>query len=225
MSGNARRAARIKICGLRDAATIRAMGSLEVDEIGFVFAKSRRQVEPETAASLIEEVKQMNQPLGGAPKTVGVFVGASLEQLRELLAIAPLDVVQLHGDEGPELCAAIRDEFGKEVWKVFSVSGDDAAGTGHDRLLPYEGRIDAALIDTAGGGTGQTFGWEVIPRYAASAKTIGVPLYVAGGLHPGNASELLEQYEVDGVDVSSGVETDGVKDIEKIRAFVERVKA
>ncbi|TYP77752.1 phosphoribosylanthranilate isomerase [Paenibacillus methanolicus] len=215
----------MKICGLRDAGTIRAMDGLAVDEVGFVFAKSRRQVEPETAASLIAEVKRLRSPQGDAPKTVGVFVGASLEGLRELLAVAPLDVVQLHGDEDPELCSSVRDELGKEVWKVFSVSGEDAAGTGHERLFPFQGTIDAALIDTAGGGTGQTFGWEAIPRYAAAAKAIGVPLYVAGGLHPDNASELLGNNEVDGVDVSSGVETDGVKDIEKIRAFVERVKA
>ncbi|MFC4103715.1 phosphoribosylanthranilate isomerase [Paenibacillus xanthanilyticus] len=215
----------MKICGLRDAATIRAMDGLEVDEIGFVFAKSRRQVEPEAAAELIAEVKQLKTPQGEAPKTVGVFVGAALEGLRELLAVAPLDVVQLHGDEDPALCSAVRGELGKEVWKVFSVHGDDAAGTGHERLLAFEGTIDAALIDTAGGGTGQTFGWDAIPRYAAAAKEINVPLYVAGGLHPDNAAELLGNYEVDGVDVSSGVETDGVKDIEKIRAFVERVKA
>lgn len=200
------------------------MEGLAVDEVGFVFAKSRRQVEPETAAALIAEVKKLKTQQGEAPQTVGVFVGATLDGLRELLATAPLDVVQLHGDEGPELCSTVRGELGKAVWKVFSVSGDDAAGTGHERLFPYKGTIDAALIDTAGGGTGQTFGWEAIPRYAAAAKAIGVPLYVAGGLHPDNASELVGNYEVDGVDVSSGVETDGVKDIEKIRAFVERVK-
>lgn len=196
-----------------------------MDEIGFVFAKSRRQVTPEQAGSLIDEVKKLSTPSGQTPRTVGVFVGCNLADLRELLSQAPLDVIQLHGSESPELCGAIKREIGVEVWKVFSVSAnDDGSVSPSSRLNAYRGTVDAALIDTAGGGTGQTFAWHVIEDYAEAAKSIGVPLYVAGGLSPHNIRELLDAHPADGVDVSSGVETDGSKDTEKIKQFVKRVK-
>ncbi|GBF72778.1 N-(5'-phosphoribosyl)anthranilate isomerase [Paenibacillus sp. 598K] len=213
---------RVKICGLRDAETIRAMDGLAVDEIGFVFAKSRRQVSPMQAEALIDAVAGLRNHRGEAPRTVGVFVDPTLEQLEETLATASLDVIQLHGEETPQLCRDVRDRLGRDVWKVLSVGElhEDAVV----RLAPYAGAIDAVLIDTAGGGTGQTFQWDRIPAYAAAAQELGLPLYVAGGLHPGNVEELLRSYAPRGIDVSSGVETDGVKDIGLIKQFIERVK-
>ena len=199
------------------------MDGLPVDEIGFIFAKSRRQVTPEQAGSLIEEARKLSTPSGRAPRTVGVFVGCELASLRELLSLAPLDVIQLHGSESPELCGAIKRELGVDVWKVFSVTGNDD-GSASSRLSDYQGTVDAVLIDTAGGGTGQTFAWHVIEDYAEAARAIKVPLYVAGGLSPHNIRELLDAHPADGVDVSSGVETDGRKDTEKIKQFVKRVK-
>ena len=92
-----------------------------------------------------------------------------------------------------------------------------------ERIAPYAGAIDAALIDTAGGGTGAVFDWRLIADYKAAAHGIGVPLYVAGGLNEHNVRELIDAHAPDGVDVSSGVETDGAKDPVKIRSFVRRV--
>ncbi|CAH1218270.1 N-(5'-phosphoribosyl)anthranilate isomerase [Paenibacillus plantiphilus] len=234
MSAAETHSTRVKICGLRDVETIRAMNGLPVDELGFMFAGSKRQVSPELAAELIAEAGKLRSPAGHAPRMVGVFVNGELEQLRELLAIAPLDVIQLHGEETPAICAAIKSQLGIEVWKVFSATGEDHVPAsdggeplviaGSARLARYGGTVDAVLIDTAGGGTGRTFDWSVIDSYVEAAKDIGVPLYVAGGLHPDNVSELLEAYAPSGVDVSSGVETDGWKDTNKIRHFVERVK-
>jgi len=237
---------RVKICGLQDEATIQALDGLPIDEIGFVFAKSRREVKPALAAELIRAVKKLSTPSGGSPRTVGVLVNADLVQIKALLAEAPLDVVQLHGGESPELCAEIRQQCGVEVWKVFSITPDEhapqadaatssamgqnsseqqaAIAHGAGRLTAYKDKVDAVLIDTAGGGTGHTFAWHVIDSYAREAERMGVPLYVAGGLQPDNVSELLVQYSPGGVDVSSGVETEGHKDVEKIKRFVERVK-
>ncbi|MFD1955723.1 phosphoribosylanthranilate isomerase [Paenibacillus thailandensis] len=214
-------APRIKICGLKDAGTIRAMDGLPIHEIGFVFAPSKRQVTPETAASLIREVHALKGAGGERPLAAGVFVNAEFERLRELLAVAPLDIVQLHGEESPSLCRSIRSGLNVRVWKVFSVgeSGDEAA----ERIRPYAGSVDAVLIDTAGGGTGKPFDWEQIEAYKAAARSIGVPLYVAGGLNPDNADRLVRDYAPDGIDVSSGVETEGQKDIHKIRLFVQKV--
>ncbi|MBB3109293.1 phosphoribosylanthranilate isomerase [Paenibacillus phyllosphaerae] len=215
---------RVKICGLRDADTLQALDGLPIDQIGFVFAKSKRQVTSELAGELIAEVKQLRTPSGASPQSVGVFVNAQFDQLRELLQIAPLDVVQLHGQESPGLCGQVKEQLNVDVWKVLSVLEHDEQEQGHRRLYEFRGAVDAFLIDTAGGGTGHTFAWDVIPRYAKAAEEIGVPLYVAGGLHPDNVGELLGSYRIDGVDVSSGVETEGIKDISKIRTFVERVK-
>ncbi|REE94288.1 phosphoribosylanthranilate isomerase [Paenibacillus taihuensis] len=218
---------RVKICGLRDSETVRGMDGLPVDEIGFVFAKSKRQVSPALAGELIGEVKKLRTSSGSSPQTVGVFVNPTLDDLRSVLAEAPLDVVQLHGEETAEFCAQVRNLLGVKAWKVFSVTAEDSDGTVSDgpaRLSSFAGVIDGFLIDTAGGGTGVTFAWHVIDRYAEAAAQIGVPLYVAGGLHPDNVSVLLSGYTPSGVDVSSGVETDGIKDIQKIRLFAERVK-
>lgn len=219
-------APRIKICGLKDADTIAAMEGLPIHEIGFIFAPSKRQVEPQLAAQLIEAVKKLRTAGGLMPQTVGVFVNSDLEQLREIVAVAPLDVIQLHGQESPELAHSIKQELQVKVWKVFSIGGPTNNGiTAAERLAPYEGAVDAVLIDTAGGGTGQTFDWHVIAQYKDAANAIGAQLYVAGGLHEGNVSELLTGYTPDGIDVSSGVETDGRKDISKIRQFVGKVLA
>ncbi|WP_435171216.1 phosphoribosylanthranilate isomerase [Paenibacillus glycanilyticus] len=212
---------RIKICGLRDSATIAEMNGLPFHEIGFVFAPSKRQVDAETAAALIQTARLLQAADGVAPQTVGVFVNPGMEELTAIVAKAPLDVVQLHGQETPEFCRLVKNRLDKKIWKVFSIGKDGADA--HDRVSAYEGAVDAILIDTAGGGTGQTFDWQLITDYQNAAAAIGVPLYVAGGLHPGNVEELLAGHPVDGIDVSSGVETDGRKDIEKIRLFVGKV--
>lgn len=217
-------APRIKICGLKDAHTISLLDGLPIHEIGFVFAASKRQVEPQKAARLIASAHDIRTSGGLRPQTVGVFVNADLEQLRETLSIAPLDVVQLHGQETPELARLIKEELGVKVWRVFSISKSAMDGLSADqRIAPYKDAVDAVLIDTAGGGTGQTFDWSVIAEYRAAATSINVPLYVAGGLHPDNVNELLETSSPDGIDVSSGVETDGIKDIDKIKLFVRKV--
>ncbi|EFM09759.1 Phosphoribosylanthranilate isomerase [Paenibacillus curdlanolyticus YK9] len=218
---------RIKICGLRDRETIRSMHGLNVDAIGFVFAQSKRQVSPELASDLIEEVRAWPTASseGTAPLAVGVFVNADLAELTSVVQTAELDVVQLHGSETPELCAAVKRALDVQVWKVFPIgrsAEEDAAGA-DARLQPFQSVVDAVLIDTAGGGTGEVFDWNVIRDYEEAAAKLGVPLYVAGGLHLDNVQPLVQLYRPGGVDVSSGVETEGVKDIEKISTFVRRV--
>jgi len=218
-------APRIKICGLKDAATIALMDGLPIHEIGFVFAPSKRQVEPEAAAALIEAAHRLRTAGGLRPLTVGVFVNPELGQLKDTVNLTKLDIVQLHGQEPLELLHSIKEELPVKLWKVFSIGREDTLdqNLANDRLAPYKGIVDAVLIDTAGGGTGQTFDWEAVSAYRAAAAHIGVPLYVAGGLHADNVGQLLVQYKPDGIDVSSGVETDGIKDIDKIRLFVRRV--
>lgn len=213
--------AKVKICGIKEEATLSGMAGLPVDYIGFMFAeKSRRRVSPEQAGKLHALSRSIAMADGLPPSTVGVFVNPTMELIAETLGAVPLDVVQLHGEESPEFCRQVGDRFGVEVWRALPVT----EATGPDRLQAYSGAVTAVLLDTAGGGTGVAFGWDVIPAYQAEADKHGLKLFIAGGLSPDNANELITGYRPYGVDVSSGVETDGIKDTVKIAAFAERVK-
>lgn len=220
------KAPRIKICGLKDVQTIETMDGLPIHEIGFVFAPSKRQVDSLTAKELIAAVHRLKAFGGVRPQTVGVFVNESFDKIRTILDDAPLDVVQMHGNEEAAFCQKVREELRVAVWKVFSVKdyneGNDIKSA-LDQLSPYKDAVDAVLIDAPGGGTGHTFNWAAIHAYKQAAEALNIILYVAGGLHEGNIQELLSQYSPGGIDVSSGVETDGRKDIDKIRLFVGKV--
>lgn len=214
----------IKICGLQSVAMVESLLDLPIDYIGFVFATSKRQVTASNAREMIESVKSKRQPHNKLPQTVGVFVNPTKEQLREVLAVAPLDVVQLHGQESAEFCRWVKETFCLNVFKVFTI-GDQTSALGE--LAAYAGVIDVLMLDTydphVGGGTGKTFAWEKIAQYRKWAEEIGVPLIVAGGLTADNVADLMAEYGPDGVDVSSGVETNGEKDLVKIADFVKRV--
>ncbi|SDC40788.1 phosphoribosylanthranilate isomerase [Paenibacillus sp. UNCCL117] len=128
----------------------------------------------------------------------------------------------------PTITAAVE---GSRAQALLADSGPqtEADQAVYARLNPYLGAIDGVLLDTLdpvyGGGSGHAFDWSAIPPYLAWCRQAGLPLLVAGGLQPGNVGALLERFAPSGVDVSSGVETDGVKDISKITRFVERVKS
>ncbi|MBB6677760.1 phosphoribosylanthranilate isomerase [Cohnella lubricantis] len=231
----------VKICGIQDERTLMGMDGLTVDYIGFVFAKSKRQVTPEQAASLLAAASRTAMAGGRAPRAVGVFVNPTMDELAAVLEKVELDVIQLHGQEPPAFCREVGVRFGVEVWRALPaeeaaakpaegslavtavVSAGDAQPAGPARLAEYAGAISAVLLDTAGGGTGRAFRWNVIPAYQAEAARFGLKLFVAGGLTPDNVEDLISQYAPDGVDISSGVETDGAKDNAKIAAFAERV--
>lgn len=222
----------IKICGIRNIATLQEMKGLQVRHVGFVFAPSKRQITAKTAGELIDFLNREGFRHDGLFRTAGVFVNPSLEELEQVLAEAPLDIVQLHGQETPEFCALVRERFGVEVFKAATIPQGNLPETMSVQemvalLVPYVPYVEAFLLDTydpvVGGGSGKTFHWEVIPPLRDWARSVGRKLLVAGGLHTGNVVGLIRDYEPDGVDVSSGVETDAVKDAQKIRTFVERV--
>lgn len=226
--------ASVKICGIQTADTLRGIRSLPIDHIGFVFATSRRRVTPEKAGELIRLMDSEGLRRNGYFRTAGVFVNPTLDELAAVLEAAPLDIIQLHGQETPEFCAEVRSAFGRELFKAVPVPEGEAAEGAEEaerlisRLEPYVPAVDVFLLDTydpvAGGGSGRTFSWQVIPAVRAWASSAGRRLIIAGGLRADNVELLLKEYAPDGVDVSSGVETDGVKDIRKIESFVGRVK-
>ena len=202
---------KVKVCGLTRPEDMAAVNACRPDWAGFVFAPSRRQVTREQAAALIAGLVP-----GVVP--VGVFVDAPADEVVQTALQCRLGAVQLHGGEAGDAIAALRERLPRSVaiWKAARVRGWEdiacAAALGADLLL-----LDAWSAGAAGG-TGQVFDW----RLAAGLTT---PFLLAGGLHPGNVAEAIATVRPHGVDVSSGVESDGQKDKDKIAAFVQRARS
>ncbi|RXT13915.1 phosphoribosylanthranilate isomerase [Ammoniphilus sp. CFH 90114] len=208
----------IKCCGFQDVEDIVKLESVDIDFVGFILAPSKRRVPLEKLPTLVEAV-----PAG--KKKVGVFVNPSLTEIRDVMSIAKLDVVQLHGQETPSLCKEIKGEFGVEIIKVVHIDSTESMPL---PLGEYGDYIDFLLLDTfdkkMAGGTGKTFRWEVIPAYQQWCVDHHVKLLVAGGITPENVGQLISDWPLGGVDVASGIETEGKKALVKMLQLVERVK-
>jgi phosphoribosylanthranilate isomerase len=217
---------KIKVCGIQNNQLLAALQDVSIDSFGFVFAPSKRRIEIAEANLLIAEIRAMYEH---PPQCVGVFRNQSESELINILEAVPLDVAQLHGDESPAFCARIRELSGTPIMKAFSLQPGSSSIEIIRSAQSYVGVIDTILIDTYdptyGGGSGKTFRWDVIDDIKAWCSSVQLPLFVAGGLHSDNVVQLLNQHKPYGVDVSSGVETSGEKDLLKIITFVERVRA
>lgn len=182
----------------------------EVDYIGFVFAPSKRRV-------TVEQAYELAQLIPHTVKKVGVFVNESLENIVEIAEQVPLEVIQLHGQETPEL---IEQLVGYEVIKAISVRTVEDI----QQASVYSG-ADYVLFDAPGtdyeGGSGNRFDWSLLEHTGIDRhRTI-----LAGGLHANNIVEAIEQIQPTIVDVSSGVETAGVKDRVKMEQFIKNAKS
>ena len=192
---------KVKICGLSRPQDLEAVNRAMPDFIGFVFSPSRRQVDEKQAAML----KAMLDP---RIKGVGVFVNESIEYIAGLHERSIIDWAQLHGEEDTAYMRRLRKRCGCPIIKSVGVGSQVPA-------LP-EG-ADFLLFDTLSpqrGGTGKAFDWHALQGYQSP------PYFLAGGLSPENVSQALGTLTPFCVDVSSGVETDGIKDPQKINAFV-----
>lgn len=194
----------VKICGLMNKEDVTAAIESGADYIGFVFADSKRKITYREAAMLAADVPD-------SVKKVGVFVNPSLKQVNEAVAAANLDYIQLHGDESPEFCSRMP----KPVIKAFSMSNPSDV----EQMKRYD--VAHIIADAPGadyrGGSGHTFDWSLI-------KDSGQKVILAGGLTPENVKKAIAETAPLGVDVSSGVETEGKKDHEKITAFIKEAK-
>ena len=196
---------RIKLCGLSRLSDIEAANGLRPDYIGFVFAPaSRRYVTPEEAARL-------RQRLAPGIEAVGVFVRESPEAVAGLIDRGLIDVVQLHGGETEEYIRRLRALTGKPIIQAFRI------GAPQDVERAQGSTADFLLFDSGSGGTGETFDWGQI-------RDIQRPYFLAGGLCAANAAAAVRALNPYGVDVSSGIETGGRKDKEKMAAFVRTVR-
>ena len=211
---------RIKICGLTRAEDVAAAVAAGADAIGFVFyPKSPRHVTPAQAAALIAAVPPF-------VSCVGLFVNASPEEVAATCAVAPLSLIQLHGDETVAQSAAIAAACGRQFLRVFRVKPDTQPAD----LLEYEQLCRAAsplfsslLLDTyvdAYGGAGKVFDWSLIP------KELAPRVVLSGGLSVSSATDAVVRVRPYAVDISSGVEAaKGIKDARKIADFVGAVRA
>jgi phosphoribosylanthranilate isomerase len=209
---------RIKICGIRDKTRALAAVEAGADFIGLVFAPGRRQVSPAQAREIAYAVKRTSD----ATKVVGVFVNAPSSQVNDLADFCALDWVQLSGDESWEYCR----EVTRPVIKVIRIDRQSAEElcaelSAGSELLPEHESITLldSRVEGKYGGTGESFNWNL-----AQHITKRFPVIIAGGLDPKNVVMLIERVAPWGVDVSSGVETRGVKDMAKIQAFVAAVR-
>ncbi len=240
----------VKICGLRDAETALETAKAGADMIGVMFAESKRKVTPQECHDVCEAIRSLERrgqglaefegPAPGEvrgaswfgawaeaidttayrwrPLIVGVFAGMTVSEVNDIAAAAQLDLVQLSGGESADFIRKVE----RPVLRAIHVG---EASTCEDVIdESVELRTAAALLlDTASakaqGGTGQTFDWDVAAEAAPR-----LPFLLAGGLSPDHVAAAVEQVGPWGVDVSSGVETDGTKDIDKIRAFIRAAK-
>lgn len=196
---------KIKVCGITSREEAQFVASLGPDAIGFVFAESKRRVKPE----LVKEVVSALPPF---IQKVGVFVNEDIEKVREVYHTCGLSMVQLHGDESPDYCAALN----LPIIKAIAVKNEAEV----KRAAEY--KVQAILLDTfipgMPGGTGRCFSWEMVTNYQ------GPPLIVAGGLHADNVTEAIKRLRPYAVDVSSGVESNGKKDFQKVKDFIQNIR-
>ena len=195
---------KIKFCGLTGDCDIDAANELRPEYVGFVFApKSKRYITPERAAEL-------KSRLEAGIKAVGVFVNDDLYHVAELLNRGVIDIAQLHGSEDEEYIGQLRQLTDKPIIRAFRIK------TAEDIAEAEKCTADHVLLDS-GAGTGEVFDWKLI-------KNMKRPYFLAGGLSPDNVENAVEQLSPYAVDVSSGIETDGVKDKAKMAAFAAAVR-
>ncbi|MDO4490795.1 MAG: phosphoribosylanthranilate isomerase [Lachnospiraceae bacterium] len=197
---------KIKLCGLTRACDIEVANTLKPEYIGFVFwEKSKRNI---SAA----EAQKLRQQLVPEIQAVGVFVDPELRMVAELLNQGVIQIAQLHGREDEDYIRALRQMApGKPIIKAYKVR------TPEDVKAANESTADGVLLDS-GTGSGQVFDWQLL-------KDINRPYFLAGGLTTDTVHQAVQQLKPYAVDVSSGIETEGLKDPDKMKRFVEAVRS
>ncbi len=239
----------VKICGIRDPQMALDAAKAGADMLGVMFAESRRKVTPQECHDICEAIRAIerrppppvqfeapqpgevrglswfgawSEAIEGAtfrwrPLIVGVFAGQSVAEVNDIADAAGLDLVQLSGGESVEFIRQVE----RPVLRAVHITAETSADDVFDAINGM--RAAGVLLDTASatalGGTGQSFDWTV-----AAAVSARLPFLLAGGLTPETVAAAIQQVEPWGVDVSTGVETDGIKDIEKVRAFIRAAK-
>lgn len=204
----------VKLCGLSRECDIEAVNELLPEYIGFVFfEKSKRYVTPERAAVLKEK-------LDSRIKAVGVFVDETPEKVAELVNKGIIDIAQLHGSEDEDYIKALRSLCKAPIIRAFQIkNGDDFsinAEISEKIRAINDSTADFVLVDS-GQGTGKPFNWQILQKIDRS-------FFLAGGINPDNLGQAITETKPFAVDMSSGIETDGLKDPAKMRKVVDIVR-
>ena len=213
---------KVKICGIRALDDALVAAEAGADFIGMVFVpERRRRITPKEAKVIVDGVRNSGGPV---PRIVGLFADQTIEEVAGIVDFCGLDLAQLCGQETVEYAGRVGCGVIKVVHVAESATVTDDAGTGA-RVKDFSGVGHLVTLDRyvegIQGGTGKGFDWDV----AASLSRSGHPFLLAGGLTPENISEAITMVKPWGVDVSSGVETDGDKDHRKIRDFMKNARA
>ena len=216
---------KVKMCGISKVETIPAVVEAKPDYMGLVFAPSKRQVTVDQAKILVEELHKECAPKYGSDteydkndtiKTVGVFVNETVDNLVTIANEVNLDAVQLHGDEDETFIQSLKERTNVEVWKAVQIR------SAADVEKWIDSSADMLLFDTyhkdERGGTGEVFDWSSLDAFER-------PFMLAGGIDSTNVARAIRTVRPYGIDISSGIETNGVKDDEKITAFTKIVKS
>ena len=216
---------KVKMCGISKVETIPAVVEAKPDYMGLVFAPSKRQVTVDQAKILVEELHRGYAQKYGSDtehdkndtiKTVGVFVNETVDNLVTIANEANLDAVQLHGDEDEAFIQSLKERTNVEVWKAIQIR------TAADTEKWIDSSADMLLFDAyhkdERGGTGEVFDWSSLDAFER-------PFMLAGGIDSTNVARAIRTVRPYGIDISSGIETNGVKDDEKITAFTKIVKS
>lgn len=200
---------KIKICGLRRTEDILAVNEYLPDYIGFVFSQSRRQVTAEQARLLKEK-------LNPKIKAAGVFVNEPVSFIAKLVEKGVIDLVQLHGDEDGAYIRLLKREVSRPVIKAVRVQSVEQINRA--QRLPCDYLLLDAYSKNAYGGTGDKFRWDIIPQ------NLSKPFFLAGGINESNIARAVKEARPYCIDVSSGAETGGFKDKEKIKQIINIVR-
>ena len=212
---------KVKICGIRELDDALAAAEAGADFIGMVFVPERhRRITPQETKVIVDGIRNSG---GNVPRMVGLFADQPLEEVAGVINFCGLDLAQLCGKETVEYAGQVGCDVIKVVHVAESATKTNDAGTSA-RMKEFSGLGHLVTLDRyvegIQGGTGKGFDWGV----AASLSQAGHPFLLAGGLTPENVSEAIAEVRPWGVDVSSGVETAGNKDHEKIRTFIHNAR-
>jgi phosphoribosylanthranilate isomerase len=200
----------MKFCGFKTVDEVRFAVTLPIHAIGFILVPNRKRT-----ISLV----QLSMMLPNIPESierVGVFQNQTLKEVNSAVSLG-LSMVQLHGQESPAFCKQVKESWQIPIIKVFAESQIQ-------EIPSYKDVIDVVLLDHATGGLGKTIDWSYIQQAKQVVKSYHFPLWIAGGLNESNIENLCSNYEIDGVDFSSGIESNGRKDKQKMIKLVERMR-
>ncbi|MED1863667.1 phosphoribosylanthranilate isomerase [Fictibacillus nanhaiensis] len=200
----------IKYCGCQSEEDYKLLIESKADLIGFIFAESKRKVDPVRVNSWIEKY-------GKPKKLVGVFQNATPDRIKDVISTIPIDIIQCHGTETVDQLNKIRVHCNKKIYKALPFSEHIL------KEIELFGKVaDALIVDSVAkgqfGGTGIPFSWEEVPNMMKIAEEVGVTCFIAGGIRPDNVAELMRLHP-HGIDLSGGIEENGRKSLKRIETL------